>query len=393
MHTIPSSARTACALAFAALLAAAPLTASAADYKREVNMKRTTGIYPLTELVEGADGRMVGTASQGDDHGGSVFRVDSFHHLTVLHAFPKDGSQGWQPNQVILGSDGAYYGSTSIGASLVTGTIYRLTPDGTYQTLHTFTEESDGGYGFPSGPMVRDATGTLYVSLAAGGPHDNGAIARLATDGTLTLLHAFAGGADGSLAIGGLTLGPDGRLYGTTRDDGAGSSGTVFTLATDGSGYQVLHQFDANADGCDVEAPLAVGPDGALYGTTSNCGGTGFAGALFRVTRDGATFGVVHKFTTTDPLGNFPAGGVSFGPDGTMYSATPDGGAFGGGAVFKMSLSGTGTLMHSFRDYPSVTDGSRPFAAPTVSTTGAVWGTTFAGGLADLGTVYSIDHP
>ncbi|HEY9028539.1 MAG TPA: choice-of-anchor tandem repeat GloVer-containing protein, partial [Burkholderiaceae bacterium] len=320
------------ALAAAALLAAAlPAAASAGDYQRIASLRHVTGMYPKTPLVQGPDGLMYGTTTAGDAHHGTVYRVDGFHQVTVLHAFAKDGSEGTSPSQLVLGSDGWFYGNTSLGGT-TWGAIWRISPAGELQMLHSFPYTGSSTLGSPAGPMVRDAAGNLYVSLLSGGTANAGAIARLAPDGTLTVLHSFGGGDDGALAVAGLTLGPDGRLYGTTRDDGPTNSGTAFSIAMDGSDYRVLHEFMANTDGCENESPLAVGPDGALYGSTANCG-PNLGGAVFRLTTDGA-FSVLHAFSSDDVLGAFPDGGVSFGPDGTLYGVTSDGGAHGGGTVF-----------------------------------------------------------
>ncbi len=59
------------------------------------------------------------------------------------------------------------------------------------------------------------------------------------------LLHEFRGDLDS--IRGGLTLAPDGSLYGTTYDGGAHNLGSVFVLRPDGSGdytFDNLHDFN-----------------------------------------------------------------------------------------------------------------------------------------------------
>jgi uncharacterized repeat protein (TIGR03803 family) len=86
----------------------------------------------------------------------------------------------------------------------------------------------------------------------------------------------------------GLIQASDGVLYGTTENGGT-FNGTIFKLNTDGSGYEVVHDFDLNVKPDDGYLPVAdlwQGNDGALYGTTSRGGtndpGNG-TGVIFRL--------------------------------------------------------------------------------------------------------------
>ena len=76
---------------------------------------------------------------------------------------------------------------------------------------------------------------------------------------------------DGCNPRAGLILLSDGFLYGTTNLGGADNSGTVFKIATDGTGFQVIRSFNCNvAGGCNPQAGLIQLGDGFLYGTTTN---------------------------------------------------------------------------------------------------------------------------
>ena len=59
------------------------------------------------------------------------------------------------------------------------------------------------------------------------------------SDGLVTALYSFTNGVDGANPVGGLALGSDGFLYGTTsqggtNDTGSGGDGTIFKMTTDG---------------------------------------------------------------------------------------------------------------------------------------------------------------
>ena len=86
---------------------------------------------------------------------------------------------------------------------------------------------------------------------------------------TITVLHSFNSGSDGSGSnpVAGVTLDRAGNLYGTTN--GGGYPGTVFKLSHAGSGWilNTLYAFDHPNDPTDVYAGVVFGPDGRLYGT------------------------------------------------------------------------------------------------------------------------------
>jgi uncharacterized repeat protein (TIGR03803 family) len=119
---------------------------------------------------------------------------------------------------LLQGKDGNLYGTTSQGGPAGHGTIFRITPDGTFSVLHPFTDASIECR-FPG--LVQATDGNFYgVGWGA-----NDVIFRLTPDGTFTVLYTFPGGWRPSQ----LLQGSDGNLYGTTRDDGSGHFlGTVF---------------------------------------------------------------------------------------------------------------------------------------------------------------------
>ncbi len=195
-------------------------------------------------------------------------------------------------------------------------------------TLDAFTA-ADGypayAYG-PFAPLVTGPDGALYGSTFSGGAnryqdssYGCGTLFRLANDGTFTTLHDFSG-ADGALPTAALIVGPDGALYGSTPEIWSDmaywldSYGTLFRVETNGT-FTKLHDFNG-PDGFGTGG-LEVGPDGALYGSSRN-GGTGSSlygdGTLFRLQTNGI-FSKLHDFRGPD--GNGPSALV-LGPDGAL---------------------------------------------------------------------------
>src|SRR5208282_2493149 len=125
---------------------------------------------------------------------------------------------------------------------------------------------------------------------------------------TLTVLHAFttdnasSTNLDGAYPEAGLVLSSN-ILYGTASDGGSNNLGTVFSVATDGSGYTVLHTF-ARTNLVNVEGARPVGTlvlsGNTLYGA-ANVGGTNGFGTLFSVNTNGSGYTVLHTFATNVP--------------------------------------------------------------------------------------------
>ncbi|PYV74028.1 MAG: Ig family protein, partial [Acidobacteria bacterium] len=120
------------------------------------------------------------------------------------------------------------YGTASSGA-FGYGTVFKLTPRGTYDVLYSFTNVPDGAT--PEAGLVRDSKGNLYGTTASGGAFGYGTVFKVDTTGTEIILHSFSG-TDGIQPQAGLVMDKAGNLYGTTVFGGASGGGTVFKLAS-----------------------------------------------------------------------------------------------------------------------------------------------------------------
>jgi uncharacterized repeat protein (TIGR03803 family) len=264
---------------------------------------------PLSQIQGGilrtADGTLYGSTIDGgpDQHGG-IFRVQADGSgFTVLHRFQlADGISSYA--ELIQGADGFLYGTTQSGGDSVVGTIFKLQTDGSgYSAIHSF----DGISGsFPRGGLTQSADGTLYGTTELGGSQGSGTIFKVQPDGSgFTILHSF-GGLDGSNPRATLTLVAN-KIYGATFQGGLANLGTVFRLETDGSGFSSLHSF-SEAEGINPSSPLAVGADGALYGTASQEGASGY-GTVFKIQTDGSGFTVLTSLTAANAALPCPVGG------------------------------------------------------------------------------------
>jgi uncharacterized repeat protein (TIGR03803 family) len=166
-----------------------------------------------------------------------------------------------------------------------------------------------------------------------------------------TVLYSFTGGDDGADPTTGLTEGSDGYLYGTTSAAGAnGSGGTVFKITTAGV-LTVLHSF-MNGTFTDGSVPSGViqGADGSFYGVTAYGGATG-NGTIFKITPTG-TETVLYSFVNGLGDGFNPSGNLIQATNGSFYGTAPSGGAYGDGVIFEIAPSGQESVLYSFNAMP-----------------------------------------
>jgi uncharacterized repeat protein (TIGR03803 family) len=348
----------------------------------------TDGASPGGRLVATSGGALVGTAESGGAHGdGTIYRVDAHDRITVLHAF--DGNDGYSiVAGLAAGPDGWLYGATTLGAVNGLGGLFKIAPDGRFVLLHSFDDGADHGASQVWSPLTLGADGNFYGTtvLSSGFPEHNGTVFRMTPAGEVTILYVFGTRARNPYA--GVTFGPDGLLYGLTRHDGRADCGVLYSLATDGTGYRIVHQFDSQVDGCQPESSLVEGADGALYGATQFGGPVGGQGTLFRLDTATSAVDVLHVFHDDDPLGADPVPGLSRDDAGILYGTTVHGSTAGQGAIFSLARGGSITLLHAFAN--DGVDGSNPLSPPTALRDGSLAGATQGGGTSGDGTVYRL---
>lgn len=229
------------------------------------------------------------------------------------------------------------------GAVLMTGSLHAQTAIG-LRALHSFGDKAGSGIN-PMGSLLQGKDGALYGTTFRGGNSANsgGVVFRITRDGTYSVLSA-PGLVDARTDVtftGALIQAADGNFYGTTYGTGFGA-GTVFRVSPAGV-FTTLHSL-ALAEGLTPRAALVEGPDGALYGTTSDGGPNGlFHGTIFRITTDG-DFSVVQSFDAKNTGSYAP---LVNGEEGTFYGTTT-GIGLNAGTVFKITTGGVLTTLHTF---------------------------------------------
>jgi uncharacterized repeat protein (TIGR03803 family) len=140
-------------------------------------------------------------------------------------------------------------------------------------------------------------------------------------------------------------------------------------------------------DGANPIGGVVLDTSGNLYGTTANGGAYG-DGTVFKLTLSG-TETILHSFDNNDIDGIHPYAGLVLDKTGNLYGTTVSGGGTGSaaGIVFEMTPSGTETILHTFGGSP---DGAFPWGGVVLDKSGNLYGTTLSGGANSFGTVFKI---
>ena len=202
---------------------------------------------------------------------------------------------------------------------------------------------------------------------------------------TFSTLVSF-NGTDGGRPDAPLIQATDGNFYGVTQNGGltnqvctTGGCGTVFKMTSTGA-LTTLYQFCSLsncADGANPYGPLVQGTDGNFYGTTIY-GGTNSNGTVFKITSSG-TLTTLHSFSLFSD-GAYPWAGLIQATDGNFYGTTTAGGIGIMGTLFKMTPAGALTPLHNFCTQSGCADGANPYATLVQGTDGNLYGTTARGG-------------
>jgi uncharacterized repeat protein (TIGR03803 family) len=290
----------------------------------------------------------------------------------VLHHF--DGTDGANPNvTMVLDSAGVLHGATKSrprAGHEPSGTLFHIHTDGSgFETDHAFTRHEAR---YPAGDLSIDASDTIYGTLISAG--ENGAIFTEDPVNGYQVLTAIGHGM-GSRPYGGVTPGPDGTLYGTTSEGGGHpcACGTVYKWDPVTRKFTVLHKFLRDDDGAAPYAPLLLRGD-TLYGTT-------FWGGPFSVKIDGTGF----EAYTPDEGYQFNSG---LTPDahGNLWGVV-DGGAYDAGGIYRVTPAGVYQWRASFRRG----QGEGPTGRLVLGQDGLMYGNAGSGGTQGMGTIFSYD--
>ena len=355
-----------------------------------VTFNGRNGTSPEAPPIQGTDGNFYGTTSRGglpvNAAEGTVFMMSPAWQVTTLYSFSLDGPTGALPLASLTeGSDGNFYGSTSTAGPGGGGTIFSITPAGALTTLCRFGFSGDANGAGPESALVQGADGNFYGTTYAGGLHNIGTVFKVLPGGGCSTLYQFGiTNADGARPYGGLAKGPDGNFYGTTQTGGLYNQGTIFRITSGGAMTTLYHLGTAPGDGSESTAAMILGTDGNFYGSTQ-IGGVNVCGTIFRFTLSGL-FTTIHSFTCAE--GGNPASPLVQGSDGTLYGTSHQ----SNGALFSVTLAGAATKLYTFCSLPSCNDGSATSGVIQASD-GSLYGATGNVEPNNSGTIFRFSFP
>jgi uncharacterized repeat protein (TIGR03803 family) len=286
-----------------------------------------------TALVEGKSGILFGIQSLGGAHlAGGVFKMD--HQKIISNLWSFDGVDGYLTGGVTLGSDGNLYGTNQNGGTFDGGTIFKITPQGSYSLLAEFNRDT---LAYPNPGIIQAADGNFYGTTQLGGTLNCGTVFKMTPAGILSTFAEFGEeNVNGRGGASGLIQGSDGNFYGVLPWGGLSDAGTIYKVSSSGV-VTTLATF-TYSNGAGPVGQLIEGPDGAFYGVTPY-GGASDNGTVFRITKYGELT-TIFDFDVTH--GRLPRAGLTRGKDGFLYGAASEGGIMadgtpaGGGQIFRI---------------------------------------------------------
>jgi uncharacterized repeat protein (TIGR03803 family) len=185
-----------------------------------------------------------------------------------------------------------------------------------------------------------------------------------------------------------------GNLYGTTYRGGGNGLGTVFELTPSGGGWteQVIYT-ESQSSRYIYPSGLALDGTGHLFGTTSLENSSG-GGTVFELTPNGeGGWNASVIYTFNDHVQ--PAGTLAIDAAGNLYGSSTGEGEITHGMIYKLIPKKTGKWalqdLYPFEGYRKKEhDGANPVAGIVFDAAGNIYGTTYAGGEYDKGTVFEL---
>ena len=334
----------------------------------------------------------------------SSFGVDRVELVTNLSR-SGEGPAG----KMIFASDGKFYGTTKNGGTSNFGSIFKFdSATGTISTLASFGSTTGR---FPNSELLDAGDGYLYGTAKQGGSalliddpatttderNGLGTIFRVKlSDGTLTKLAQFDGTNSGKFPLGGLVK-VGSRFYGAASEGGASDCGTIYKLTpvsgTTNWDVGAFAVFGGTSNGKKPWGTLVDSGGGTLLGTAEFGGSASDKGCVFRITTTATTTGtlqVIKTFSGGATDGANPRAGLwKSKADGFFYGTTYAGGSTNLGTVYRIDALGADPKLVA---YMEAAKGSKPLGAlvePPVAD-GFLYGTCSEGGANSVGSVFKV---
>ena len=322
---------------------------------------------------------LYGVSETGGGAYGSIFSADPVTgQVTTLYAFDS-GADGAYPRTSLIDVDGVLWRATVGGGGQGAGTIFNFDPVTAKESVaYAFLNPSEQNS--PYGSLLYK-NGIFYGVATDSNTSNNGSVFSFnVKKATLKTLHNFTSLTDGSALTSGLSE-LNGVLYGTTQFGGTSNGGTIYGVNAKSGSENVLTNFPANQNQYGPYIGLTY-VNGIFYGTTIE-DGSASGGTLFKFDPATNAYTLLYTFGVGQDAAS--PGGKLIYQDGVLYGTSFYGGAAGGGTIFSYNPStGVEAVLYSFT---GAGDGSTPIAGLTYYKRG-FYGTTFSGGASNYGTIF-----
>ncbi|MDE2128030.1 MAG: hypothetical protein KGJ62_15720 [Armatimonadetes bacterium] len=322
--------------------------------------------------MQASDGNLYGTCSNGGAYSlGTLYQITPQGTFVPIYAFTGGGGDGATPEAAPYEANNSLlYGTCTFGGSGNSGVVYRTDFNATHYVALLYADSIDGGM-YPKGTLVQALDGNLYGTCENGGYPGTGGGTAFETNlaGSGNWLDQFYAPSGPQAAM--LQLPNRSFAYtlsgetGINLNTGGTATGQIRDETYNPFANPWAYTFTGGADGQDPKCTLLHASDGFLYGTCVFGGAfpaeLGF-GTVWRIALDGSHFQVVYTFTGGSADGAYPEAGLIQASDGDLYGTCNEGGANNTGTVYKIipgaPLGSNFVLVHSFAALNSTGDNS-----------------------------------
>ena len=360
-------------------------------------------VKPTGTLVEAPDGILYGFVLDNILYeGGRIFSYSPASGTVTEKFMFANSSNGKHPqNRVTKAANGVFYCTSKFGGYYKGGTIVGFNPtlpQDHYQSFGVMgsfgpLEAAPSVGAHPEGGITLAPNGKMYGITSSGGTYGYGTIHETQPgtgvntgNGSTSVKYHFPTqhSVEGSKCE--LTVSSNGKLYGMTSVGGANNLGTIYEYTTSPATVTTVFSFNG-ANGSTPYASLVESSSGKMYGMTY-AGGTNGHGVIFEF--NPATSTVIKLFDFNNAsTGSAPRGNLIQASNGKLYGMTSAGGSNAQGVLFEFNL--TTSTFTKRADFNSLTSGANPYGSLYQSPNGKLYGTAYTGGANNLGTLFEFD--
>jgi len=351
----------------------------------ESPLGETVGVHGCTEEELVFPDELWGMANYGGLGFGVMFAYNySTDTKTAIHDFYAIEDGRFPSGSLIQAANGNLYGMTRSGGVRHLGALFEYNIARKKLTKKVDFDGKLNGQ-WPEGDLIQASNDKLYGMATEGGEYNKGVLFEYdIVNDTYTKKVDFDGVNTGSYPHGSLLQASNGKLYGTTVDDGAYNKGVLFEYDVATDTFNKILDFDGTTTGSHCFGSLIQAANGKIYGMT-RYGGTFDRGVIFEF--DMLLYTLTIKFNFDDSSsGGAPVGSLVEYSNNKFYGMTQEGGSNGFGTLFEYDLN-IGIFTKKI-DFDGGNLGSNPHGSLLKASNGFLYGMTSMGGFNEFGVLF-----